>query len=103
MKDTLLTYYNSFNFAFAYDFLKSTRCKPWDNRELDIFDGIRAKAFVLYTISQTALMLIFTTLINLFEIFKLIRNLFINVVMTANLALEVFIFVSAFFGFYKSM
>jgi len=86
-----------------YDFLKGTRCKPWDNRELDVLDGMKANAFVLYTISQTAIMILFAILINLFEIFALIRNFFINIVMSANLALEVFIFISAFFGFYKSM
>jgi len=86
-----------------YDYLKGTRCKPWDNRELDILDGWKANAFVLYTISQTAIMILFAVLINLFGIFKLLRNLFITIVMSANLALEIFIFISAFLGFYKSM
>jgi len=48
-------------------------------------------------------MILFTVLINLFEIFKLLRNFFINIVISANLALELFIFISAFLGFYKSM
>jgi len=48
-------------------------------------------------------MILFAVLINLFEIFALLRNLFINIVMAANLGLEIFIFISAFFGFYKSM
>lgn len=48
-------------------------------------------------------MILFTVLINLFEIFALLRNFFINIVISGNLALEIFIFVSAFLGFYKSM
>jgi len=44
-------YIQAFSFGWVYDFYKGTRCKPWDNRELDALDGIRAKAFVLYTIS----------------------------------------------------
>ena len=48
-------------------------------------------------------MILFAVLINLFEIFALIRNFFINFVMSANLGLEIFIFISAFYGFYKSM
>ena len=83
--------------------MKGTRCKPWDDRELDVLDGLKANAFVLYTISQTAIMILFAVLINLFEIFALIRNFFINFVMSANLGLEIFIFISAFYGFYKSM
>jgi hypothetical protein len=86
-----------------YDHLKGTRCKPWDNREMDILDGWKANAFILYTISQTAVMILFGVLINLFGIFKLLRNLFITVVMSSNMALEIFIFISAFLGFYKAM
>jgi hypothetical protein len=86
-----------------YDHLKGTRCKPWDNREMDILDGWKANAFILYTISQTAVMILFGVLINLFGIFKLLRNLFITVVMSLNMALEIFIFISAFLGFYKAM
>ena len=48
-------------------------------------------------------MILFTVLINLFEIFRLLRNFFINFVISANLALEMFIFISVFLGFYKCM
>jgi hypothetical protein len=99
----IMSYIHAFSFGPMYDFLKGTRCKPWDNRELDVLDGFKANAFVLYTISQTALMMLFAVLINLFEIFALLRNFFINIVMAANLGLEIFIFISAFLGFYKSM
>ena len=70
---------------------------------MDILDGWKANAFILYTISQTAVMILFGVLINLFGIFKLLRNLFITVVMSLNMALEIFIFISAFLGFYKAM
>jgi len=98
-----MSHIHAFSFGPMYDFCSGTRCKPWDNRELDVLDGFKANAFVLYTISQTAIMILFAVLINLFEIFALLRNLFINIVMAANLGLEIFIFISAFFGFYKSM
>lgn len=98
-----MSYIHAFSFGPMYNFLKGTRCKPWDNRELDVLDGFKSNAFVMYTISQTSIMILFAVLIDLFEIFALIRNLFINVVMSLNLALEIFIFISAFLGFYKSM
>ena len=99
----ILSYIYAFSFEPMCDHLKGTRCKPWDNREMDILDGWKANAFILYTISQTAVMILFGVLINLFGIFKLLRNLFITVVMSLNMALEIFIFISAFLGFYKAM
>jgi peptidoglycan/LPS O-acetylase OafA/YrhL len=102
-KDEPINYIQAFSFGWVYKFYATTRCKPWDNRELDALDGIRAKCFVLYTMSQTAVMILFTVLINLFEIFKLLRNFFINIVISANLALEIFLFISVFLGFYKCM
>ena len=86
-----------------YDHLKGTRCKPWDNREMDILDGWKANAFILYTISQTAIMILFAVLINLFGIFTLLSSLFITIVMSLNMALEIFIMISSFLGFYKAM
>ena len=47
----IMPYIHAFSFGPMYDFLKGTRCKPWDNRELDVLDGFKANAFVLYTIS----------------------------------------------------
>ena len=99
----LITYFQAFSFGHVYEYYKGTKCKPWDNRELDALDGIRANAFVLYTMSQTAICVILTVLINVFGLVTLLRNFFLNIVVSANLALELFIFISVFLGFYKSM
>lgn len=42
---------HSFSFGHAYDYMKGTRCKPWDDRELDCLDGFKFFSFVLVTIS----------------------------------------------------
>lgn len=86
-----------------YDFLKRSRCKPWDNRELDCLEGFKLMGFVFYTLSQTCVFILFTVLINFFEIFSLLRNFLINVAISCNLGLEIFIFTSSFLGFYKAM
>ena len=93
----------SFSVFKMYDFHKGTRAKPWDNRELDIFEGIKFFSFVLTTISQTAFTLLYTWLNNLFTIFSMLAMLPVNSFITANIALEVFVFVSAFFTTYRAM
>ena len=50
-KDENINYVQAFSFGWVYKYYSGTKCKPWDNRELDALDGIRAKAFVLYTMS----------------------------------------------------
>ena len=41
----------SFHVFNAYKHLSGTRCKPWDNRELDVLDGAKYFSFMLTTIS----------------------------------------------------
>ena len=50
----------SFSFGHMYNYAAGTRCKPWDNRELDVLDGFKFWSFVFYTISQTAFALFYT-------------------------------------------
>jgi len=85
-----------------YNFHTSTRAKPWDDRELDVFEGIKFFSFVFYTISQTAFTLLYTWLNNLFTIFNMLAMLPVNSFICSNIALEVFIFISAFFTVYRS-
>ena len=51
---------HSFSLGHAFDYLRSTKCKPWDNRELDVLDGYKVISFILCTISQTAYSLLYT-------------------------------------------
>jgi hypothetical protein len=41
---------HSFGYDNAYAHLTGTRCKPWDNMELDMLDGIKYYSFMLYTV-----------------------------------------------------
>lgn len=85
-----------------YDFLSGTRAKPWDDRELDVLEGFKFISFVLCTISQTAFMLFYTTLIDLLSIFTLLRRIEVTQFIASNLGLETFVFVSAFLGAYRA-
>jgi hypothetical protein len=56
----ILELINSFNCYNAYHHLAGTRSKPWDDRELDVLDGMKFISFALTTISQTAFGLLYT-------------------------------------------
>ena len=100
-RGSLMEVITSFSFPKMTDFIIGTRAKPWDDRELDLFDGIKFFSFVNYTIAQTAFTLLFTWLNNLFTIFRMLRMLPVNMFVCSNVALEVFSFVSAFFVAYR--
>ena len=50
----------SLNLISAYKSMSRTRCKPWDDRELDSLEGMKVISFIFTTISQTAFSLLFT-------------------------------------------
>lgn len=51
---------NSFNFSSMYKTVVGTRCRPWDDRELDMFEGMKFISFCLYSCAQTGNMLLLT-------------------------------------------
>ena len=53
------TVINSFSAWPMYEHLAGTRCKPWDNRELDTLDGGKMWAYIVVTPSQTAFMMLY--------------------------------------------
>lgn len=49
--DTVWGHVHSFSFGHAWRYLAGTRCKPYDNRELDVLDGLKCLFFVFCTIA----------------------------------------------------
>jgi hypothetical protein len=47
----------SLSLGHVYDGIKQTRCKPWDDRELDALDGFKAISFTMTSISLSFFML----------------------------------------------
>jgi hypothetical protein len=92
---------HSFSLGHAFDYLRSTKCKPWDNRELDVLDGYKVISFILCTISQTAYSLLYTQTVDIFQLLKMLTRIEVTTFISMNLALENFIFVSAFLCAYK--
>ena len=56
---------------------------------------------MLTTISQTAFSLLDTQILNLFTFMKVVRMLFITAVVSANVAMETFVYLSAFMTSYR--
>mmetsp|Transcript_2676 Transcript_2676/g.4502 ORF Transcript_2676/g.4502 Transcript_2676/m.4502 type:complete len:478 (-) Transcript_2676:445-1878(-) len=92
---------HSFSLTHAYEYLAGSRCKPWENRELDVLDGFKTFSFLLYSIAQTSVFLSYTSLLDIFQLFLLLRRIEVAAFIASNLALETFVFVSAFFGAYR--
>lgn len=76
--------------------MASSRAKPWDDRELDALEGLKTIMFLLCTISQTSFYLVETNLINLLNVFSLLRMLPVSTFVQANLGMESFVFLSVF-------
>lgn len=92
---------NSFNIQHAYQYVSGSRAKPWDDRELDVLEGIKTISFVFTTISQTAFYLVETNMINLFNVFQVQRLLPVSTFIQSNLAMENFLFLSVFILTYR--
>lgn len=92
---------NSFSIIKMYNYLSGTRCKPWDNRELDTFDGIKVFSYLVCTIGQAASCLLITWFYNIFNVFSVLRSIIACPIAMSNIAVEVFFFVSAFFTTYR--
>ena len=87
-----------------YDYASGTRCKPWDNRELDILDGLKCISFFMTSVSITAYMLLYTNIIDLLEVQSIVmstQSWISSVAFATGIAFESFFLISSFLGFYK--
>lgn len=56
---------NCFNFAEMHHHIWGTKARPWDDRELDMFDGFKLISFVMTSTAQTGYSLLLTFIIDL--------------------------------------
>lgn len=102
-RGSVLEIINSFSIGKMYNFLAGTRCKPWDNRELDAFDGVKVFSFAVATIGQAGCCLLITWFYNVFNVFSILRSLLGCMITMANIGMEPFFFISTFFTVYRCM
>jgi peptidoglycan/LPS O-acetylase OafA/YrhL len=83
--------------------LVSTRCNPWDNRELDIIEGFKFASFLMLQFLSTSLFLNGAPQYNVWKMLDFLQQLFFTVVISCNMATDLFIVLSGFLGAYKCL
>ena len=58
----------SFSVINAFKDLTTTRCKPWDDRELDVLEGFRTFSFIFLTMIATSFYMIMSASVNTWKI-----------------------------------
>lgn len=81
-------------------FLMSSRCKPWDNRELDILEGYKYMSTILTMINATAFYFMTTSVQDPWVLLSFFKMIAIAFTISANIANESFVCVSCFLGAY---
>jgi len=49
-KYPILEFINSFNCIYAFEHLSRSRARPWDDRELDVMEGMKLISFIMTSI-----------------------------------------------------
>jgi len=91
----------SFSMGQLFYHLKGTRCKPWDDRELDLLEGFKVLSFFLATVGNTAYMFAKSALIDAITVLRLFQSPFVTAFIAALVGFEVFFFISAFLTSYR--
>lgn len=81
--------------------LKSSRCQPWDDKELDTLDGLKFIGFILLQLTSASLFMAGAPQYNTWKLFDFLTELFFTLIVSANQATDLFITISAFLGTYK--
>ena len=91
----------SFNTACSWKALSSSKCKLWDDPELDTLEGVKFFSFFLGQLCLTAQFLMCTQTINPWMIQRFFQQLIFTIVVSSNIVMEAFTTLSAFLGAYK--
>ena len=98
---TLSSYILSFAAKRSWESLSSTKCKLWDDRELDVIEGFKFFSFFLGQLCITAQFLMCTQTINPWMIERFFQELIFTIVISSNVVMEAFTAFSCFFSAYK--
>ncbi|TNV84519.1 hypothetical protein FGO68_gene10143 [Halteria grandinella] len=101
LKDQLSYALKQLSVVSAFKNLRSTRCQPWDNRELDLVDGFKFITLILIQISATATMIAPSARATPWAALDMKPGLFFTVIQSCAMATDAFFALSAFMGTYK--
>ena len=91
----------SFSIVRAWSALSESKCKKWDDKELDVIEGFKFFSFFLGQLCLTAEFLMCTQTINPWMIQRFFEELLFTIVVSSNIVMECFTTLSAFLGAYK--
>ena len=98
---SLASYILSFSAIRSWGSLSSTKCKLWDDRELDLIEGFKFFSFFLGQLCITAQFLMCTQTINPWMIERFFKEWIFTIVISSNVVMEAFTAYSCFFSAYK--
>jgi hypothetical protein len=79
----------------------TSRGKPWDDREIQIFEAFKFFSFCGGTLTYTANFLMCAQLINPWMILTFFTEYIFSIVISFNVAMEMFVAISGFFFAYR--
>ena len=85
----------------AFKRMRSSRCQPWDDKELDLVDGFKFITLILIQVSATATMIAPSARATPWAALDMKPGLFFTVVQSCAMATDAFFVLSAFIGTYK--
>ena len=81
--------------------LSNSKCKIWDDRELDVIEGTKFFSFFIAQFCITAQFMMCTQTINPWVINEFFKEMLFAIVFSGSIVMECFTFLSAFIGAYK--
>jgi hypothetical protein len=81
--------------------LCASRCKLWDDRELDVFEGAKFMCYILAQLTLTSQFTMNTQMVNPWMMETYFTKYWFAIVISGAIVMENFMCFSAFFGAYK--
>ena len=91
----------SFSIQKSWHSLYSSKCKLWDDKELDVIEGFKFFSYALGQFCLTSQFLMCTQTINPWMIERFFQQYIFAIVIDSNMVMEIFTTLSAFLGAYK--
>ena len=92
---------NKFSISSILSELRESRCRPWDNRELDVLEGFKYISMFLIVLNYTAFYQMTAPIWDPWQILDFFQSMSIAIVISSNIACEAFFFLSAFISGYQ--
>jgi peptidoglycan/LPS O-acetylase OafA/YrhL len=91
----------SLSWINGFQTLKQTKCNEWDDRELDVLDGIKFLAFLMLMILSTSLFFNGAPQNNVWKMLDFLKELFFTFIISCQQGTDFYLIIGGFLGTYK--